>query len=372
MSPSPVLIIGREASPTGQLLEQASIRFLRVETLPEALAQLEAARPALVVLHADVLEAEEGRVRETFAARAGKHRVPVVLLASRDAPVELIEAGWRAGVDDCIFLPLSPAQVAERLDAVAKEPAVLGANARRAPRAIVVSGDDAGLRTRLADLLEHSGYHVLDVGGEPPAVLPTEGRVHLLVVAGSSFRAGVAELRRVGTLLGPLASKDVPRAVIAPGVAAHAHESAPGLELLDRSAHIEALVGRIDRLVDRGPYDLRANARVPFFCPVEFREGGSSAPPPWRSGYTFNVTSGGVFVRTLVPPRAGVALEMRIRVTTTREEFPVTGVVAWANRYPGRRVYSYPVGMGVQFLGPPISRRLASLIELCREQVSAA
>ena len=50
---------------------------------------------------------------------------------------------------------------------------------------------------------------------------------------------------------------------------------------------------------------------------------------------------------------------------------PATGVVAWTNRFECRSVFTYPFGMGVQFLGPPPSQGLARLIARYRASAPA-
>jgi uncharacterized protein (TIGR02266 family) len=109
---------------------------------------------------------------------------------------------------------------------------------------------------------------------------------------------------------------------------------------------------------------LRAEARRPFCCPVEFGEGGPR-PGEWLSGYSSALSPGGVFIRTLVPARPGSTVGLRILLPTSREQLEAHGVVAWANPFAPRGALAYPYGMGVRFLGmgPP---RLMHLRQLCQ------
>ena len=117
-----------------------------------------------------------------------------------------------------------------------------------------------------------------------------------------------------------------------------------------------------DILLQRNLLALLVDERVPFVCPVEFREVGSFS---WSSCFSSALSPGALFVRTLVPARPGAALELRIHLPTTRGVLEGPGIVSWSNPYVPHRVASYPLGMGIQFLGMS-PRRLMQLRELIR------
>jgi DNA-binding response OmpR family regulator len=280
--------------------------------------------------------------------------VPVVLVASEETPPELVENCWRAGIDDCLLRPLRAEDIAARVAMVRDR---LKPSAIPAGVALMMVGEETGYRRSLSELLQLNGYRVCDGGTQ---IFPQAPQ--LLIVCSPTPRLEYEKLK-VGWKL-PFALERIPVMLVGEesGSAGGAVES---VFLLRRDNPPERVTQQVNARLFPGAKNLRTEARVPFFCPVQFREGGDGVDRPWSSGFSFDVSSGGIFLRTLVPARPHAALEMRIHLTTFRERISATGVVAWANRYESPTAYSYPVGMGVQFLGM-ISRRLAQLIELCR------
>ncbi len=337
-----------------------------VSSAAEAALRLDEVRPSLVLMDDQTAWDDDGEGYAQLAARlsTGIQR-PLVLLTSQDPPAELIERCWQAGLEDCIPRPLEPEQLSERLAALDQDlPRALLPSSRRAPRTVVLAGGHGGFREQLGDLLQHCGYHVLNVAeGAPidPTLFEHTGKVNLLLLSVDPSRPeAMPSMNEVRARISDGAEKIMvlfDRNLV----------GWPETAALDTRAPLDALVQRIDRELQRPTQFLRASERVPFFCPVEFREAGRDPQLPWRSGFSFSVSSGGVFIKTLVPFHAGAALELKIRLTTTREEFTLTGVVAWSNPFASRRGFSWPAGMGVEFLGVPLSRRLAQLIELCRD-----
>lgn len=339
----------------------------------EAEAALRVRRPALVLLDGTATGIEDGSLIARVRATPNGKDAPLVLLASPGSSPELIEASWKAGLDDCVVRPLLPGQVQARMDAVrGRNPEARTATlrARKAPGRVLVLGDDGPFQRQLTVVLQHVGCHVSDPlpasngseshsGGEPPdlVLLVTD----ILTPLGMEHVARTLKAARRTDPTGALPLLVISRR----GAPQDAFGAGSGIHVLDRAVPVEAIVKRVNEILGRPQEYLRAHERVSFFCPVEFREAGGLAAGPWSSGFSFDVTSGGIFIKSLVPLRAGAAVELKIRLTTTREELPVTGVVAWANHYFPRRVRTYPVGMGVQFLGA-VSRKLAQLIELCR------
>src|SRR5207244_3053982 len=92
----------------------------------------------------------------------------------------------------------------------------------------------------------------------------------------------------------------------------HAREAAmilSGSALLNkREVPIEAMVSKVLTFTRRTNTELRAGERVPFFSVVEFREEGSS---DWRSGFAYDVSRGGIFVRTLSAVAPGKRVELK-------------------------------------------------------------
>lgn len=317
-----------------------------------------ATRADLVLVNADEAWSESGALTKL---RLGRAQAPVVLVASSETPTELVEAAVQAGIDDVILRPLKPAHLTERLQATRTAPAVPPRlPTRKGPRTVMLSCDEPELRARLSSLLGFDGYHVLDLhaGGPVEPLARKAGRIDLVLVVRLSSEAKPAELDALLTLA--KSSSDRPVLCLLVGNAGASPPPA-GVRLLPASTTPEELLAIASSSVDRPVASLRVAARVPFVCPVEFREVGGTVSGEWRSGFSVNASPGGIFVRTMIPARAGSALELKIHLSTTRELLTVTGVVAWSNPWPAAPPLAYPVGMGVQFLGA-VSRKLRGLI----------
>lgn len=348
-------------------IEAAGFACVHAANAEEAVAALAVGRPSIVLVHEQITERDGARAFEAIREHEVGREIPVVLLGSEHSTPKLIEAAWKAGADDCILQPLAPEHLRERAGAIGEPMAQERPERdRRIIRHIAVTGDAGEYGKTLCDHLEHEGLHVivLDRYQGPPQT------VDLLVYVTDTGEQVARDL--------PVALKRVrstsPNAVL-PILAVSRlrkwadpeHARRNGIYLLDGDRPTEDVVRAICGLLQRAPHRLRVDQRIPFFCPVFFREAVAVKPGNWRSGFTYNLSSGGLFVKTLVPLRPAAPIEIRICLSSTGEEIEATGVVAWSNAFAIKRTFSFPVGMGVQFLGA-ISRQLAQLIDSCRTQ----
>lgn len=309
-----------------------------------ALAALERTHPGLVLCDPATVGGAAGCAR--IGERLRRHQVPLVLLLQEDAPAELIEAGHQAGAADCIVRPVRLQHITSRLGALAPDrEAPIGV--RPGAGRVVLVGRERSFVCRLAAALEHCGYRVLCV---PPdqalsvATLLPEGADSLVLLcqeAASRFdELGAAFALRKGK---PPTMLRVADAVETTGEAlAWVSADLFGVEMiLDLvNAHFHRHSAGADR----------THRRTPFFCPVELRE-IDQPDAPWSSGYTNDLSPGGLCVRTLVPPRVRSCVELRIHLASTPQPIEAKCVVVWSNPYAGRGAWSWQVGAGLQFLG---------------------
>ena len=343
------------------LLRAAGCEVVSVDSLLAARAELTRCRPLAVVADWRAFPAEGGGA---LRGHPQEGAVPLLAVVSEATPVEMLEACARAGAEDCLFAPVRAPELRARLEALrAREPRPVSAvMERRAARTVLLVGEEAAVPGGLGEDLEACGHHLLYAptleraasrlrgDGEPPQLL--------LVRPSTSAPEAMLQLERLrsGTRLAHL-----PTVVITPEDGVRAPR--PGLEWWS-GARLSSreLLARVNALLQRGRDTLRVDERVPFVCPVEFREAGGA---PWSSCFSQALSPGALFVRTLVPARTSAALELRILLPTTSEVLEAPGLVSWSNPYSPRRAASYPLGMGVQFLGMG-SQRLMRLLELVR------
>jgi CheY-like chemotaxis protein len=339
-----------------------------VANVADVASALDGVRPTLILVHEAMAAREGARIFAAIREHEVGRDIPVVVLASAETAPEVIESAWKAGADDCILQPLVPEHIRERVSAIREDSASTSnrPDRERRIRHVAISGDSGDYGRRLSDHLELEGLHLIDLGrydGPPQSV---DVLVYVTDTGENLMRDLPVALKRVR----PASSTSV-----LPILAVSRYRKWPnsdqmrrdGIYLLDGDRPVEDVVRAICGLLQRAPHRLRVDHRIPFFCPVFFREAVAVKPGPWRSGFTYNLSAGGLFIKTLVPLRPAAPVEIRICLTGSREELEVTGVVAWSNRFAKKRLFTYPVGMGVQFLGA-ISRRMAQLIESCRDE----
>jgi uncharacterized protein (TIGR02266 family) len=334
-----------------------------VDSLLAARVELGRFRPMLVLVDWRALPPEDMgcSVLRTHPTHGD---VPILVVAGRGTPVELLESCVLSGAEDCVLGPVRLHELQARLDVLRDK--LLTPSPRslvlRTPRTVLLVGEAPGAREGLGGHLEACGHHLLYAPTEERAVALASASaepLHLLLVRTPVSSAEA--LARVTRLCSDARLGPVPTVVVTDDELPEAQS--PGqVWLSSRTLATRHLLSRINGQLQRNLLPLLVDERVPFVCPVEFREVGALS---WSSCYSSALSPGALFVRTLVPARIGAALELRIHLPTTGEVLEGTGLVSWANPYEPRRMASYPLGMGIQFLGMS-PRRLMLLRELIR------
>ncbi|WNG40853.1 response regulator [Archangium violaceum] len=344
------------------LLRAAGCEVVSVDNLLAARVELGRCRPLMVMVDWRVLSADGGPGCAALRSHPLHGDVPILVVVGDGTPAELLEACVQGGAEDCMLGPVRIIELQARIDVLRDK--VPGPPhrlmERRTPRTVLLVGEAANTREGLGAHLEACGHHLLYApSAERAMALVAEygEPIHLLLVrtpVTSAEEMMRVERLRTGTRLGR-----VHTVVVTDGDVTEA----PMLGQVWLSARTLAprhLLARINGLLLRNAVGLQVDERVPFVCPVEFRELGGAS---WSSCYSSALSPGALFVRTLVPARVGAALELRIHLSTTREVLEGPGLVSWSNPYASRRTASYPLGMGIQFLGMS-PRRLMQLREL--------
>lgn len=357
-------------------ITDAGLECVESKDLEGAAAALARSRVNLVLVEARALERSSPSALLGLRAGMGGTDLPIVLLASKETPSELLEKAARAGMADCILGPLRVGHVQSRMAALGS---VISSermtSAGRHRQYLLLLGPPTDYRAKLGAFLELSGFRLLyadsisDLRGKwSPDCHPVDGMVLTGGVASSIDEAAMVLLGRVG-------GHNCVRLVIASNLS----EATREVDVLStramavaatfvESCSLAVIAQGVYSHLRRHDLRLRADERVPFHCIVEVKEDEANAK--WSSGLSFDLSPGGIFVRSLVCPRPGVAVSFRIHLSLTREVLEGTGVVAWAHPFSGRDVWSHPVGMGIQFLGMSPGK-LGRLRALCEEQAAS-
>ncbi len=346
------------------LLRAVGCEVVSVDTLLAARVELGRCRPLMVVVDWRVLPADGSPGCAALRGHAQNGDVPILVVVGDHTPAELLEACVQGGAEDCMLGPVRVTELQARIDVLRERNAGPSPRPmeRRTPRTVLLVGEEPGTPGGLGADLEACGHHLLYASTAEQAlarVAEYGEPIHLLLTRASVTSAEEmmrVERLRTGTRLGRM-----PCVVVADGDVTEV----PMLGQVWLNARTLAprhLLARINGQLQRNHAALLVDERVPFVCPVEYREVGSFS---WSSCYSSALSPGALFVRTLVPARPGAALELRIHLPTTREVLEGPGLVAWSNPYTARRTATYPLGMGIQFLGMS-PRRLMQLRELIR------
>lgn len=88
------------------------------------------------------------------------------------------------------------------------------------------------------------------------------------------------------------------------------------------------------------------------------------------TGFTENITEGGLFICTSQPQEIGTIVDFDLMVEGGEEPIPVTGIVRWVRATPPGQGQT-PPGMGIQFVGlsPTQRARLQSYVSEVRESL---
>jgi len=105
-----------------------------------------------------------------------------------------------------------------------------------------------------------------------------------------------------------------------------------------------------NELLTEGFEQMRRSERLAYGCPLLF----SAREVVPTFGFTFNISEGGLFVRTLTPPPMGTALELKFTPPFGRGQVWVEGNVAWRSmqRVNPRGV---PSGFGLSYGELPVA-----------------
>ena len=114
--------------------------------------------------------------------------------------------------------------------------------------------------------------------------------------------------------------------------------------LLNKNLPIEEILFRINRILHPGKEAIRVNPRVAENILVRYQIDESLF-----TGYSFNISTGGVFIRTVVPPPENTRLELSFSLPRGSKPIRTAGTVVWRSEYRPDAPMAYPPGIGVKF-----------------------
>ena len=259
------------------------------------------------------------------------HATPVIAIA--DEPVEdrFLQA-LVAGADD-LLLAGDQNGLQRRLAALAERPPIERDNRG----SVVVVDPDVGRRRRLGRPLFRSGLSV-DFASSLEEIA---GRsVDVAVIHESCGEEGCDDVQHAVRSI--LKIDHLPVVVVTEASEVHAGRRVERTAAIPANVPADHLLFVVNELLNPGPAELRASPRLLHASLCSFRVAGVPVP---RYGVTFNISRGGVFVRTLDAPAIGESVWVEFRPPSSDAAVHLRGTVAW--RTLGGAT---PPGFAVQFL----------------------
>lgn len=295
------------------------------------------------------------RIKENFAWR----HLPIIVITQTDQAHELMYC-WRAAATDFLRRPVSIDRLKPKLKVIRDLAAVPPGDRSFVGRWVVLLETSRFYRNAIGGNLEHAGLHVL-YAEEPDEAIELldahDGPVDACLIGLPSIAGGLAFAQTLAVRAQP------PRSllILSPGADVDAALNAKVAALTTtgvlnkRDLPFDLVLSRIfNHLKPANVLELRSCERVPYFAVVEFSTDGDR----WGSGFSYDVSTGGLFIRTLTPPATGK--RVTLRMDFVGQSAISTGVVAWANPFQPRVTFASPVGMGVRLTEP--ARQLSSQI----------
>lgn len=314
----------------------SKLELANEETTDGALVWLERNDPALVAFDTTVARAE--KLCEKVRGKKPLAGVPLIALTA-DAGDVFVEKLYAMGADDVIPLERGAALLA-RLKA--RPPGVpVGAVASRGKA--VVCDKDRSRCDVYGRVLSNAGYDVknaLDDVALKYFAQQKDVGVIVLSAEVTSARLAIEHARKLGSeavwvITAPRRDIEKLRSELA---------DVSGVAVLGAALPAESVLFTSNELRSGADRAARRSARVLYGTTVWFRAAGEDED---ELGFSYNVSAGGLFVRTLLPPsREEVWLELRPPRNMRRVR--LSGRVAWRRGFDLASAAAAPPGFGVE------------------------
>lgn len=342
----PVLVFG---TPPPHALNAIALGAVRAGTTAvveasarQAAAWLEQNRPLAVVV--DGATAGAKQACQMVRAEPMLANVPIISVVETCSDEAFADVfAW--GGDD-VAVRGSVGSIADRLSAIPEAGEVPYS---RGHGIAVVADPDPSRRLLTGRVLRNAGYSVTFAGDSEETIAEAAREGVVLVVssaaleneAGPALAARAREAGSKAAWLVGMILKEAPR--IRPLMA---RERAHGVATYDASGPSENVLFVANELLRAAHVgDARASARLLFGTSVRFRLGGGDED---EIGYTYNVSAGGLYVRTLVPLARGSEAWIELRPPGGDRRVRLEGQVAWSRRFGPNDIATVPPGFGFQ------------------------
>ena len=319
--------------------KESGLEMHAVRTADEATSWLESHDPVAIALDMISDGAEASCLGIRGIARLAN--VPVIGLAPSLNDLVFPEMyGW--GGDDVTRLAL-PQEIVPRLRGISMDGSLHPPPAKGG--ALVVDADRRR-RVLYARVLRNAGYDVHFAVKADEAVAASTSETLKLIIADADLEPeGGVELAkhiRSGGIAVPVVLAAAPKKM------KHCRDAIGDLTkvaVTDGFAPPENLLFVANELARSGSSDGRASARLLYGAVVTFRQAGRDED---AFGCTYNISAGGLYVRTLAPLNGGEEVWLELTPPRSDRRVRLEGKVVWRRRFGPIESATVPPGFGVQ------------------------
>ena len=340
-----VTMLGHCDAGTLQLVERAAAmagqEVVVSSTLDDAgLLDLTDGLPSAIIVDLGNRRARQlaAEVRSRLALAA----VPIIGLSAELTDL-VFEEALAAGMDDCC--PLEVGSLGRMLRAVS----VTRSPVSRRPHAVVIADPDRHVRMLTGRVFHNAGYEVIfAIDGGDALQRAQDERVQAVICAASleAERGDEAPLsiraRRSGNQA--VWVINTPPAEI-PATLARVDDGDRKLAVHDAYSAPDNLLFVTNELLGRPGQEARQSERVLFGTMVRFRAAGQREE---RIGYSYNISAGGLYVRTLTPPESPSSVWLELTPPRSDRLVHLEAGVVWSRRPGPTGQATVPSGFGVR------------------------
>jgi Tfp pilus assembly protein PilZ len=346
MPSRPLLVVGSLREESTQRVQEAAAAAGVVAQfqarIDEAKAAITAADPLAVAVRMDAPGADALCAFVRTQPRLAD--VPVFGVTSERTDIAFTEIfSW--GGDDLVSL-WSPQPLTRRLRPLtARKPRVVDSSAEGQGCA-VIAGADPRWRSVMGRALYAGGFSVRFVASADDLQTDSMGPAVRLVVASDDVAldggaACAVRARAAGSTAAWVVV--VPPKRMAASTAAVS--SLSRIAIADGYAPPENVLFLANELLARRGQDQRASARLLYGTRVAFRMAGRDED---EIGFSYNISAGGVYVRSLAPLDQGSDVWVEMWVPRSERRVRLGGTVAWKRPFGSGERATVPAGFGVK------------------------
>ena len=346
-NPRPLLLLGAPPPAVLSAVRSAAEKArmaVEIETSAgDAQRWLEERHPAAIALDVSTT----GGMQALLSLRYDPRLANVPILAISDAVSELrFEEIFGYGGDD-LTIGTDDEALARRLRTLALAGEIPEA---RVHGTAVVADADRRWRVLTARALRNAGWSVNFAVDAAEALREAQRDGVELVVSTSALTASngtdtlVAEARAAG-VKAPWVVATPPKET--PKLRA-ATRALAGVSVYDSFGPAENVLFVANELLRKGGTNARKSARLLYGATVRFRQAGAVEE---EVGYTYNVSGGGMYIRTLAPLARGSEAWLELAPPRSDRRVRLEGKVVWTRGFGPNDVATIPPGFGVQITG---------------------